>query len=84
VTEKIAKKHRPLSTCKTFTNHAHWVIGEPGWVEIADDVAEWLISTTTCKTPDVHGSTNVPVGNALGVRGDMDIKDAYILAVVFP
>jgi len=63
---------------KTFTNHAHWVIGEPGWVEIADDVAEWLISTTTCKTPDVHGSTNVPVGNALGVRGDMDIKDAYM------
>ncbi len=23
-------------------------------------------------------STNMPVGNALGVRGDMDIKDAYL------
>jgi hypothetical protein len=47
-------------------------------VEIADDVTEWLESTTTGKAPDVHGSTNVPVGNALGVRGDMDIKDAYM------
>jgi len=47
-------------------------------LEIADDVTEWLESTTTGKAPDVHGSTNVPVGNALGVRGDMDIKDAYM------
>ena len=47
VTEIIAKQYKPLSTYKSFTNHAHWVIGEPGWLEIADDVSEWLISTTT-------------------------------------
>ena len=50
-----------ISTYKSFTNHAHWVIGEPGWLETADDVSEWLESTTTSKTPDVHGSTNVAV-----------------------
>jgi len=40
VTDKIAKKHRPLSTYESFTNHVHWVIGESGWLEISDDVAE--------------------------------------------
>lgn len=47
VTEKIAKKYKPLSTYKSFENHAHWVIAEPGWQEIADYVYEWLESTTT-------------------------------------
>jgi pimeloyl-ACP methyl ester carboxylesterase len=47
ITEKIAKKYKPLSTYKSFANHAHWVIGEPGWQEIAGYVSEWLISTTT-------------------------------------
>jgi len=42
VTEEIAKKYEPLSTYKSFTNHAHWVIGESGWTEIADYVSEWL------------------------------------------
>ena len=39
----------------------NWVIREPGWLEIADYVSEWLISSTTSSTPDVHGSTNVAV-----------------------
>ena len=47
ITEKIAKKYKPLSTYKSFANHAHWVIGEPGWMEISDYVSEWLISSTT-------------------------------------
>lgn len=42
VTEKIAKKYKPVSTYKSFTNHAHLVIAEPGWQEIADYVSEWL------------------------------------------
>jgi len=40
--EKIAKKYEPLSTYKLFENHGHWVIGEPGWQEIANYVSEWL------------------------------------------
>jgi pimeloyl-ACP methyl ester carboxylesterase len=42
VVEKIAKKYEPSSTYKCFENHAHWVIGEPGWQDIAGFVAEWL------------------------------------------
>ena len=47
VTEQIAKKYKSISTYKSFNNHAHWVIGEPGWQEIAAYVSEWLESTTT-------------------------------------
>ncbi len=42
VVEKIAKKYEPLSTYKCFDDHAHWVIGEPGWQEIAGFVSAWL------------------------------------------
>jgi pimeloyl-ACP methyl ester carboxylesterase len=42
IVEKIAKKYEPLSTYRSFENHAHWVIGEPGWQEIADYISEWL------------------------------------------
>ncbi len=42
VIEKIAKIYEPLSTYKSFDNHAHWVIGEPGWQEIADYISAWL------------------------------------------
>ena len=38
VTEIIAKQYKLLSTHKSFTNHAHWVIEEPGWMEIVDNV----------------------------------------------
>jgi hypothetical protein len=33
VVEKIAKKYEPSSTYKCFEKHAHWVIGEPGWLD---------------------------------------------------
>lgn len=42
VVEKIAKKYEPLSTYKCFENHAHWVIGEPGWQDITGFVSAWL------------------------------------------
>ena len=42
VVRKVADKYKAVSTYKEFTNHAHWVVGEPGWQEIADYVAEWL------------------------------------------
>ena len=30
-----------VSTYQKFENHAHWVVGEPGWEEIAIFVAGW-------------------------------------------
>jgi pimeloyl-ACP methyl ester carboxylesterase len=42
VVQKAANKYKALSTYKEFENHAHWVIGEPGWEEIAEFAADWL------------------------------------------
>ena len=42
VVQKVAKKYKSVSTYKEFENHAHWVIGEPGWEEIAEFVSYWL------------------------------------------
>ncbi len=42
VTRKIAEKYKRVSTYKEFSGHAHWVVGEPGWQEIAEYVEEWL------------------------------------------
>ena len=32
------------STYKEFQDHAHWVIGEPGWEKIADYISVWMQS----------------------------------------
>ena len=40
VVRKVAKKYG--ADYKEFTGHAHWVLGEPNWQEVADYVAEWL------------------------------------------
>lgn len=40
--QKIADKYGAVSTYKEFENHAHWVLGEPGWEEIAEFAADWL------------------------------------------
>jgi len=42
VVRKVADKYRAVSTYREFPNHAHWVIGEPDWQEIADYVSVWL------------------------------------------
>lgn len=41
VVRKVAKKYKG-SMYKEFENHAHWVIGEPGWENIANYIFEWL------------------------------------------
>lgn len=40
VSRKVAEKYG--ATYKEFPNRAHWVIGEPGWEEIAEYVAGWM------------------------------------------
>ncbi len=42
VVRKVADKYRAVSTYEEFANHAHWVIGEPGWQEITECISEWL------------------------------------------
>jgi pimeloyl-ACP methyl ester carboxylesterase len=42
VVKKVANKYKAVSTYKEFPNHSHWVIGEPGWQEIAQYVEGWL------------------------------------------
>jgi pimeloyl-ACP methyl ester carboxylesterase len=43
VVRKVAKKYQG-STYKEFQNHAHWMIGEPGWEKIAGFIDDWLSS----------------------------------------
>jgi len=42
VVRKVSEKYKAVSTYREYPNHAHWVIGEPGWEEIAEYVADWL------------------------------------------
>ena len=42
VSQKVAKKYSAVSTFKEFENHAHWVIGEDGWEEIAAFISDWI------------------------------------------
>jgi pimeloyl-ACP methyl ester carboxylesterase len=42
IVRKVADKYRGVSTYKEFANHAHWVVGEPGWQEIAEYILNWL------------------------------------------
>ena len=39
---KIANKYNASSTFKIFNNHAHWIIGEPGWEDVAKYVYDWI------------------------------------------
>lgn len=40
VVRKVAVKYG--ATYKEFPNHAHWVVGEPGWQDVAEYAADWL------------------------------------------
>ena len=42
VQRQTAKKYKHIATYKEFPHHAHWVIGEPGWKEIAEFILNWL------------------------------------------
>ena len=38
---KIAKKYSHADY-KEYDNHAHWIMNEPGWEKIAQDIYEWI------------------------------------------
>ena len=43
VVRKVARLYKQAEY-KEFPDQAHWVVGEPGWEEIADFIADWLES----------------------------------------
>ncbi len=42
VVRRVTQKYNHVSTYRELSGHAHWVIGEPGWEEIAALIARWL------------------------------------------
>jgi len=46
VIRRVAEKYPAVATYKEFENHAHWLIAEPGWEEIAEFVASWISGAT--------------------------------------
>ena len=42
VVHKLADKYSAVTTFKEFPDHAHWVIGEIGWNEVAEYSSAWL------------------------------------------
>lgn len=42
VVRQVAARYKAVSTYKEFDGHAHWVLIEPGWEEVALYVHEWL------------------------------------------
>jgi pimeloyl-ACP methyl ester carboxylesterase len=42
VVGKTASLLGPRAVLREFPGHGHWVVGEPGWQEIATFVADWL------------------------------------------
>ncbi len=42
VVQKVARKYAERATFKIFANHAHWLVEEPGWQDIALGIADWL------------------------------------------
>jgi len=39
---KTREKYKAVSTYKEYRDHGHYVLGEPGWENIAQDIQEWL------------------------------------------
>jgi non-heme chloroperoxidase len=42
VVRKVHEKYGDLSTFREFSNHAHWIMGEPKWEESAEFIHDWL------------------------------------------
>jgi pimeloyl-ACP methyl ester carboxylesterase len=39
---QVARKYGAVSTYREFEHHAHWLLDEPGWQHVADEVLSWL------------------------------------------
>ena len=52
VVKKIAHKYKEVAVYKEFSNHGHWLHGEPGWEKIAEFSSEWLQTVIEAKRRD--------------------------------
>lgn len=46
VVKRVAEKYKAVAVYREFTGHAHWLIGEPGWQQIAANIDLWLKEQT--------------------------------------
>ena len=42
VVRKIARSYQESATYLEYADHAHKILTEPGWQDIAEDIAVWL------------------------------------------
>jgi non-heme chloroperoxidase len=42
VVRRIAKKYHQVASYKEFQSMGHWILGEPGWEEVAEYIVDWL------------------------------------------
>ena len=42
VVKQVHKKYKNNSTYIELKKHAHWIMGEPGWEEVAKTISDWL------------------------------------------
>lgn len=42
VVRRIARKYEAVATYKEFEDHAHWLLAEPSWEQVAEYVGGWL------------------------------------------
>jgi pimeloyl-ACP methyl ester carboxylesterase len=42
---KVAHKYEPHSAYHEFADHAHWLVAEPGWQDVAEHISGWLGQT---------------------------------------
>lgn len=40
--QQIAERYEPLSTLHVLPDHAHWMVGEPGWQGVVETISGWL------------------------------------------
>jgi pimeloyl-ACP methyl ester carboxylesterase len=51
VVRRVARRYQAVSTYREFPNHAHWVVGEPGWEKVAGYALTWLKSCIDLPQP---------------------------------
>jgi len=49
VVRKVGKKYSKNGTFHEFADHSHWVLGEPGWEDVATFCANWIESTLSAR-----------------------------------
>jgi pimeloyl-ACP methyl ester carboxylesterase len=69
VVRRVAHKYRAVATYREFERHAHWVVGEPGWQEIAEYVARWLRQAVGSQPSPGPASVPNPSAARLSVAG---------------